>query len=622
MCGVTALFQREARPAENLLEPMTDLVSHRGPDGVGYCFLRSAETGSVRVGPADAWNIALGHRRLSILDLSDAGSQPMSRGPLWITYNGEIYNYVELRRDLEGLGKKFVSNTDTEVLLAGYEEWGLGCFEKLRGMWGFVLVDGRNASAVLCRDRLGIKPLYVAEVEGLIAVVSEQKQLREFRGLPLKASEAAVGAYLQNGFEDSLSTFFSGVLPIRAGTFQVLDLHAGTLGKPVSYWNPERVEATIDDPQEAAEAFRPVFEESVRITLRSDVPVGFALSGGLDSSSIAVVVNALNGDPSHKRYSFTATFPGFPFDERSYVETVASRISSTTHFTTPTPEGFLEDIDRFLWFHDEPVGSLSQYSAFCVARITREAAVPVTLNGQGGDEVLSGYWQTYFAGLAYLFREFKWGALLGLTLPALGRGGNPAFIGQIPRMAARALERLRPSRMLPLKRPVDGQVGTPMRRFREMSFLEWRVFEIRDFTLPRLLKWDDRNFMAFSVEGRYPFLDHRVVECCLRFKPQALSKSGWTKEPLRRALSHLLPPEVERRKSKFAFEAPQDAWLRDGSVATAVNTFLSKESPVWKFVEPSVLRGLQRRIETREANQALFRAFILDRWCRVFGVAG
>lgn len=622
MCGITALFQLEARPADGVLEAMTGLVSHRGPDGEGHCFLRSAGTSLARVGPGEAWNVALGHRRLSILDLSEAGSQPMSRGPLWVTYNGEIYNYVELRTELERSGRQFVSNTDTEVLLAAYEEWGLSSFEKLRGMWGFVLVDGRNNTAILCRDRLGIKPLYVAATDGLTAVASELKQLRSFRDFPVRANERAVTAYLQNGFEDAHSTFFAGVRTVRGGTFQVLDLCTGTLGEPVSYWNPERVEATIDDPREAAEAFRPVFEESVRITLRSDVPVGFALSGGLDSSSIAVVVNALNGDSSHKRHSFTATFPGFPFDERSYVETVARRTSSTTHFTTPTPDGFLEDIDRFLWFHDEPVGSLSQYSAFCVARITREAGVPVTLNGQGGDEILSGYWQTYFAGLAFLFRSFKWDTLLGLTLPALWIGGNPAFIGQIPRMAARALERLRPSRMLPLKRSIDGLVATPMRRFRQMSFPEWRVFEIRDFTLPRLLKWDDRNFMAFSVEGRYPFLDHQVVECCLRFKPQALSKSGWTKEPLRRALSHLLPPEVERRKSKFAFEAPQDAWLRDGSVAAAVNAFLSRESPVWKFVEPSALRALQQIIETREANQALFRAFILDRWYRVFGIPG
>lgn len=601
---------------------MTRPVSHRGPDGEGFCFLRMGGMELAPVGEGDGWNVALGHRRLSVIDLSENGIQPMSRGRLWITYNGEIYNYLELRKELEGLGRRFVSFTDTEVLLVAYEEWGASCFERLRGMWGFVLVDGRSSQAILCRDRLGMKPLYVAASDGLTAVVSEQKQLKGCRAFSLKADERAVAAYLQTGFEDARSTFFGGVRPVQAGTFQVLDLVSGTFGNPVSYWNPERIEASIDDPQEAAEAFGPVFEDAVRITLRSDVPVGLALSGGLDSSSIAVVVNALDGNATPRRHSFTATFPGFPFDERSYVETVARTISSTMHFTTPTPEGFLEDIDRFLWLHDEPVGSLSQYSAFCVARMAREAGVPVTLNGQGGDEVLSGYWQTYFASLGHLFRHGEWGALLGLTVPALGTRGNSALIGQIPRMGARALARLLPSRMVPLKRTIDGDVATPMRKIREMSPAKWRLFEIRDFTLPRLLKWDDRNFMAFSVEGRYPFLDHHVVECCLQFRPQALSWRGWTKEPLRRALSGLLPEETERRRSKFAFEAPQTAWLRDGCVAAAVDSFLSMESPVWNFVEPSALRTLQRRVETHEANQALFRAFILDRWYRVLGVPG
>lgn len=599
---------------------MTRIVNHRGPDGEGYRFLRFDRDTLTAVGESDRWNVALGHRRLSVIDLSENGRQPMSRGSVWIAYNGEIYNYLELRKELEGLGKRFTSHTDTEVLLVAYEVMGVSCFEKLRGMWGVVLVDGRSNQAILCRDRLGMKPLYVAASDGLTAVVSEPKQLRECRRFSLKADDGAIAAYLQTGFEDARSTFFAGVRPVQAGTFQVLHLKSGVLSDPVTYWNPERIEASIDDPQEAAEAFRPAFEDAVRITLRSDLPVGVALSGGLDSSSIAVVVHALDGNASPERHSFTATFPGFPFDERSYMETVGRRVTPTIHFGTPTAEGFLDWIDRFLWFHDEPVGSLSQYSAFWVARMAREAGVPVILSGQGGDEVLSGYWQSFFASLGHLFRQGEWSALFGQTVSALGKGGNLSFVGQIPQMAARALDRLCPSRTVPLKRTMQVEVATPMRRFREMSPSMWRVFEIRDLTLPRLLKWEDRNFMAFSVEGRYPFLDHRVVECCLQFKPQALSWRGWTKEPLRRALSELLPPETRLRKSKFAFEAPQCSWLREGCLAAAVDSFLSMESPVWRFVEPSALRRLQRRGENREANQALFRAFILDRWYRVLGV--
>ncbi|MCC6131948.1 MAG: asparagine synthase (glutamine-hydrolyzing) [Acidobacteria bacterium] len=622
VCGVAAVFQATSSPRSGLVERMTAVVAHRGPDGAGHRFLACGPMGVVEVGPSDPWNAALGHRRLSILDLSAAGAQPMERGHLWVTYNGEIYNYIEMRHALEKNGRTFRSGSDTEVLLAAYEEWGPACFEEFRGMWGFVLVDGRRGIAVFCRDRLGIKPLYVARNRGLTAVVSEQKQLQEFDGFSLRANESAVAAYLRDGFEDSHSTFFAGVVPVPAGTYQVLDLRSGILGEPVSYWAPERIRPEIADPNEAADEFRPVFEDAVRITLRSDVPVGFALSGGLDSSSIAVTVDALDKREDPERHSFTVTFPGFPFDERKYVDAVTRRIRTSTHFTTPAPEAFLRDLDRFLWYHDEPVGHLSQYSAYCVARLTREAGVSVTLNGQGGDEVLSGYWQTYFAGLSYLFREGKWRTLLGHTLTSLGRGGNPSALAQVPWMAARALTRLRPKSLLALKSRYHGTNTTPIRSLREMSYQEWRVFEVREFTLPRLLKWDDRNFMAFSVEGRYPFLDHQLVETCLRLKPEALSWRGWTKEPLRRALAGILPPEIERRRSKLSFEAPQDLWLKTGCVADAIAKLASSESPLWEFVERRDVQRLMGMTKVREANQALFRAFILDRWSRIFEGGG
>lgn len=616
MCGIAGLLALDTPELDaELIEPMTELVRHRGPDGRGTVVLGLGERGLVELPPGGRrpWRVALGHRRLSIIDLSEAGHQPMSRGPdLWITYNGEIYNYLELRAELASLGHVFRSTSDTEVILAAYEAWGTGCFARLRGMWGLLIVDGRRRVAIASRDRLGIKPLYLLRARGAVAICSEVKQLTALPFAELVPEREALLDYLATGYEDTGRTFFRGVESLPPGTWCELSLETLEVRGRVPYWHPEGIRAAIRDPDDAARAFAAVLRESVHLHLRSDVPVGCALSGGLDSSAIALLVHeraAGSGGPLH---TFTATFPGDRIDERGFAEAAIDRLSATPHFITPTAEGLLEDLDRFVWIHDEPVGTVSQYAAWCIARTTREAGVPVTLNGQGGDEVLAAYWQSYFLHLTHLARDRRPLAVAEHFAGAVTAAGNPELALQVPVMLRRYLARSRAS----------GSAQRRLRGLLGMSEAERRIYEIRELYLPRLLKWDDRNFMAFSVEGRYPFLDHVVIETALTFAPEALYARGWTKEPLRRGLADLLPPEIARRRSKLGFEAPQDAWLR-GPLAATVDAWLAGDSPLWGFVDRARLRKLGAEVRgaaqrREEPHQELFRHFMADRWLRAF----
>ena len=630
MCGIAAILRRsEAALPTSAIEAMTEAVAHRGPDGSGIALFARRPDGITRLPhPGSPWHLALGHQRLAILDLSPDGQQPMAyRDRLWLIHNGEIFNYLEIRAELERAGHTFRSHSDSEVILAAYDEWGPGCFHRFRGMWGLVLIDGRRQLAVLSRDRLGIKPLYLTGTRDLLAVASEIKQFAHLPGMRLEPDGSVVADYLATGYERQGRTLFTGVLPLAPGTYRTVDLRTGRLDEPVSFWSPERVEATIHDPAEAARLLRESLQESVRLHLRSDVPVGCALSGGLDSSVVAACIAPLHRDTGQPFETFSVVFPGSPLDEQDHARRVAEAVASRPHYVVPTAEGFLADLDRWVWIHDEPVGSLAQYSAYALARLTREAGVPVTLNGQGGDEVLAGYWQSYFMHLRGLLRAGRVWRLGRHFLGALTTAGNPELARQLPIMLRRYRFRRRAAARAGLVEARSGgeSAAATLDRLISMSEQERRVYEIREQYLPRLLKWDDRNFMAFGVEGRYPFLDHRVIELTLSFAPGALYDRGWTKEPLRRGFRGLVPETVLRRRTKFAFETPQDDWLR-GALRPAIETWLRSDAPVWDFVPRAQAERLAHRTWSvksylDESAQTLMRLFFTDAWMRRFGLA-
>jgi asparagine synthase (glutamine-hydrolysing) len=627
MCGIAAILKLAdvACPA-TVLDRMRDEVAYRGPDDQGSAFFRHCRSVWTQVPPsASAWEVGLGHRRLSILDLSAAGHQPMGyRDKFWIVYNGEIYNFIELRAELERFGHVFHSASDTEVILAAYAEWGPACFARLRGMWGLVILDCTRNEAILCRDRLGIKPLYLWEGAGIVAVASEIKQFRHLPGFTARMEPVAAAEYLQTGYEDPRRSLFRDVQPVQAGTWLRIPLDTLKPSAAEGYWQPERVQALVVDAEEAAQLFADKMRECVDIHLRSDVPVGCALSGGVDSSAIAVLVDELKegqGDPLH---TFTSTFPGDAIDEREYADAVLARTHAKPYFVTPDPVAFLEELNRFVWIHDEPVGGISNYAGYCVARLTRQASVPVTLNGQGGDEIFSGYWQSYFLYLRELWNHGQLLTLAGHFAGALLGNGNPTLVRQIPVMLRRYHARREPS--LQLRLP-NASAGTTIGILREILAVDGqarRIYEVRTMHLPRLLKWDDRNSMAFSVEGRYPLLDHELIELCLSFASPTLYKLGWTKYPLRLGLKQKLPPKVLYRRSKLGFETPQDHWLC-GPLRPALESWLGSDRPAWQYVAREDVRRLAEQTWRLQGKQdepglALFRIFVFDRWLEIFGV--
>ncbi|HQQ82048.1 MAG TPA: asparagine synthase (glutamine-hydrolyzing) [Cyclobacteriaceae bacterium] len=614
MCGIGAILQRtDSGIPAGLASQFSASMAHRGPDGEGITYHPN--------GP-DTWQLALIHRRLSIIDLSSLGSQPMSYDgdAFWIVFNGEIYNYLELKQTLISLGHSFRSNSDTEVILAAYKAYGTNAFALLRGMWAIVLYDRDQKKVIVSRDRLGIKPLYYYRTPGALAFASEIKQFTVMPGFVPRADKAVIKQYLQTGFERTDRTFFEQVQPVLPATFQEVDLATLEMAPPKSFWHPETIKSDITNDTEAALLLSDAFDESVRIHLRSDVPVGCQLSGGVDSSAVfAFMHKHYKGSAIH---SFTVQFPGYEKDETPFVQRMLSGSTAVPHFTTTSPEGFLRDLDRFVWHHDEPVGSFAHYAGYVLAGLIAEQQIKVVLNGQGGDEVLGGYWQQYFSYVYSLTRRGRFGEVMSHLSGAMTSQGNGEFLRQIPPMLNRYLSR---NRKQPFQFTRDME-GIPSLHFYQdyfsMDDQQRRIFEIRNLILPRLLKWDDRNLMAYGVEGRYPFLDHRLMETALRFDSSVLFRKGWTKNPLRLVVENKIPREIYQRKTKWGFETPQQLWLQN-SLKPVFARWLKEDKPLDQILERTTIVGLAEqfwRTNSLEDAQALLRLFLLDRWFRVFSV--
>jgi asparagine synthase (glutamine-hydrolysing) len=616
VCGIGAIVKLSSSTlSKKEVADFNACIAHRGPDGEGITYHGSSDN-------AEDWQVALTHRRLSIIDLSDSGRQPMSYGGkwLWIVFNGEIYNYVELKDTLIRKGYSFQNKTDTEVILAAYTEWGLGCFTHLRGMWGIVICDLEKGILVASRDRMGIKPLYYHTGQAYVAFASEIKQFTTLPGFRPVANEAVVKQYILSGFERNDLTFFTGVVPVLPGTYVTLDINSLKISEPVSYWNPERLQGTISDLRQATEMFSTAFHESVKIHLRSDVAVGCQLSGGVDSSAVfALMSQYYTGEVMN---SFTVTFPDFEKDESPFVRRMLEGSRAVAHFTTPTPERFAEDVRRFIWHHDEPVGSFAHYAGFELARLISESKTKVVLNGQGGDEILGGYWQQYYTYLFSCLKNLQLGKVISNLTGSIGRKGNEGLVLQAPWLLRRYRSRNRRNGFEFTPRFKDVPSLHFFEDYFRFSERERRIFEIRNLILPRLLKWDDRNLMAFGVEGRYPFLDHKVIETALCFDSSVLYRKGWTKYPLRAAMSGHVPESVRFRKSKWGFETPQHRWLAS-SLRPILEKWVQDDKPLDSVIDGGTLRKLVQNFwnkGTSEDAQMVLRLYLLDQWLLTFSV--
>jgi asparagine synthase (glutamine-hydrolysing) len=555
MCGIAGIVvRRNSLDPWQVVKEMTRRVRHRGPDDEGFC---------------QRGRVAFGHRRLSIIDLSAAGHQPMEFGDgrYVITYNGEIYNYLELRSELQALGYRFRSNTDTEVILAAYAAWGQACLSRFNGMWAFAIHDRNEDLIFAARDRFGVKPFHYILTERCFAFGSEIGQL-----LPLLPSVGATSMLVTNfllsgGQPQSPQTFFAQVSNLLPGHWLAYDVAADrcTLGR---YYNlMDRVNAveTLSEA-DAIDGFRESFEDAVRLRLRSDVRVGTCLSGGLDSSSIALVAARMYRAGSNRPFSAITAISEDPRNsEEGYARQVVAAGSLDWITVRPTYEDFRDLLATVVERQEEPIGSPSPYMQAFVMRAARENGVVVLLDGQGGDETLLGYDGYYPAYCVSLWREAGARGLLQAIAASARSNDNMAPW----RLASHLAFALCPWARGLYYRQRRGLLASPpalpdwIRRFAAACWdvRALQVLEIETTGLPLLLRCEDKSSMAFSIETRLPFLDYRLVEKSIALAPRLKMRDGWTKFVLRRAMSEVLPPEIAWRRNKIGFEAPTAMWL-------------------------------------------------------------
>jgi|tagenome__1003787_1003787.scaffolds.fasta_scaffold20989997_5 asparagine synthase (glutamine-hydrolysing) len=577
MCGLFGIVDTppgllDAARVERLLS----LLHHRGPDDRGWLALDRA---GVRTGrdPEDlAGDVVLLHTRLSILDLSSAGHQPMSTpgGRFHLSFNGEIYNYVELRDELEGLGRGFVSGTDTEVLLGAYAEWGVGAFHRLVGMFAVSLVDVERRVLVLARDHFGIKPLYYAPLDEGLAFASEIPPLLELPGLSPRANPQRVFDYLRFGRTDhGTETMFAGVRQVEPGHYLEVPLDAPHRLEDREYWSLEPQPVAGLSFEDAAGHLHELFLDSVRIHLRSDVPVGAAFSGGVDSSANVAAMRRLSG-PGLELHTFSYLADDPALNEERWMKLVGRETGAVPHTVATSPQELLVDLDRLIEVQAEPFGGTSIYAQYRVFRLAREAGIKVMLDGQGADELFAGY--RYYlpdriAGLLLRGRLVATARLLAAisTLPGTSAGGMLArALGHaLPEAAQEPARRLTRHRLVPEWLDAQWLHGHDLRvvdpgRTSQGNLREYRLDTVRT-GLRELLRYEDRNSMASSIESRVPFLTPALAEFAAGLPDNYLiGPDGTGKLVLRRSLRGLVPDPILERRDKIGFATPEGSWLR------------------------------------------------------------
>ncbi|WP_166866291.1 asparagine synthase (glutamine-hydrolyzing) [Salinibacterium sp. ZJ70] len=623
MCGIAGGWARVGSSGDSArLRAGLDAIRHRGPDDLGEFHWEDPVSGA---------RVDLGLTRLAILDLSSAGHQPMTLpdNRFTISFNGEITNYVEIRQELIDLGEHFSSRTDTEVLLKAWARWGRAALDRLEGMFAFAVLDTREGTLTLVRDPFGIKPLFYALTSDRLVFNSELAGLTASLGRTPRLDWQTAVDYLQWGSYDHTSaTFLSGVKQLRPGHLLVLDVGTGATGGPERYWWPD-VQTSFDGSYgDGVERVRSMFLESVNRNLRSDVPLGIALSGGIDSSAIVGAVRRLEPDLPIQAFSFIA--PGFARSEHEWIERVATSLRATSHTVQASPEDLEHDLDDLIQSQGEPFGSTSIYAQYRVFRLAREHGVVVTLDGQGGDELFAGYSGYPAQRMHTLIESGRWataakyaGAWATWPDRSLGFMAVETAAQFAPLRTRHAVRRPLRSPLLDYRalaeRGVDlgfPAVGAePIRRERLKTHLRSTM---TGYGLPALLRHGDRNSMRFSIESRVPFLDRRLAEFLMTVPEDWLTgPDGTSKRILRDAVRGLVGDEIIDRRDKVGFETPENDWLSRLGSRT-----VDREHPIGflRAGRSDTLTGGLREAEIRWGGRSHWRLINLRRWVALNGV--
>lgn len=600
MCGIAGIISKNQQLTTiHRMQPAVRCLQHRGPDGTGT-WTNPEHT------------IILGHRRLSIIDLSSAGAQPMAyAGRYSIVHNGELYNYLELKQLLEQKGYRFNSSSDTEVIVAAYDAYGTDCLNRFDGMFAFAIWDQQAQKLFAAKDRFGEKPFFFYFDEEQLLFASEIKALHQL-GVPKEVNYALLYNFLTIGYTtnpaDPQETFYQHIYKLPASSFLIYDLASHTLEQE-RYGQIFPETDTVITEESAIEKFTYLLKESIKKRMRSDVAIGTSLSGGLDSSTIVAFCSKLQSDQySHK--CFTAAFPGFERDEQRYAATVARQFHLDQIMVETSSDDLIALMDKVMLQQEEPVGSASVLAQYRVYEAAKQHGVTVLLDGQGADEILAGYhkyykwyWQELYRGKKLgKSKELEQARAIGIK-DSFGLRNKAAAL--LPEFAAGMLQSKKAreafrhpdlNRDFAFAHKRSSYYSTPV-SFDLNGVLYYNTFVNG---LEELLRYADRNSMAHATEVRLPFLNHDLVHFLFTLPPHLKIHNGWTKWLLRQTVKDMLPEEIVWRKDKTGFEPPQKQWMSRPQVIEAI------QAAKKKLAEHGVLNAaaLSQKIKPHDAHAA------------------
>jgi len=614
MCGICGIINLNNNPVkEGHIRNMMQVQKHRGPDDDGL-FIKD--------------NLGLGFVRLSILDLSAAGHQPMfsDDGVYVVVYNGEIFNYIELREELKQKGYFFKTDTDTEVLINSYKEWGEECQHKFNGMWAFAIYDIENNNIFISRDRYGIKPFYYYQDKNIFAFASEIPSLLKVIPQKAQANEQAIFDYLVfNRTDQNEETFFKNIFKLQHGHSLSISAINKTvkIDPPRQWYNLKEVVNKKRKTGINADQFKQLFYDAIQLRLRSDVPVGVCLSGGLDSS--AIVSTLLNEFDKKDLNTFSAVYEKGQFgDETAFIKLYEDALKNM-FYTTPTSGSLLDDLKKYIKTHAEPIPATGPYAQYKVMELAQKHVV-VTLDGQGADEMLGGY--HYFFG--FYFKDLlKQGRIIKLSqeiyhylVVHISLFGIKTFVYFLLPKAIRTKVRVHEKNYINADFVKKfSKTNSIAGNLYAANSLNEALFNHFEYKLEHLLKWEDRNSMAFSLEARVPFLDHRLVEATLSADGSEIIKNGMTKHLLRVSMKGLLPEEIRLRKDKTGFDTPQDEWFRSPEFQSLVYEILNSSSFRNRgLINVDAVKTMYKRHLEHKTNSSkeIWKLIHLELWFREF----
>jgi asparagine synthase (glutamine-hydrolysing) len=626
MCGIAGIVSNNGVDLERLVLPMIEAERHRGPDD------------------SDIWSdelCALGHRRLAIIDLSPAGRNPLSNedGSIWITFNGEIYNFQQLRHELEGLGYRFRTRTDTEVVVSAYEQWGVEAIRRLRGMFAFGLWDRRQRRLLLARDRVGKKPLFYTQSGGRFFFASELQGLLAPAEIPREVELAAIDAYLEWGYVPAPDTAFKGVKKLLPAHWMTVDLDAGEPQIRIErYWSLDYEPKLRISEDEASEAIREKLAEAVRLRLISDVPLGAFLSGGIDSS---IVVGLMARESEHPVKTFSIGFKEAAYNEIDHARRIAEKWGTDHHEFIVEPDA-LSVLPRLVRHYGEPYADSSAIPTFYVSQMTRKK-VTVALNGDGGDESFAGYERYLGNRLAERIQSIPGSKMSARALSrALPDSLNPKnrlrqakrflsvatrpmekryghWVGFFGDGAKQQLYTRQFRSSLNGRRPGDW-ISSLFERTRGLDPVDAAMsVDVNSYLPYDLLVKVDITSMSNSLEARSPFLDHEVMEFAARLPVSYKLRGKQSKYLLKRAFADLLPPENVNRR-KMGFGVPVGAWFSGPLRPLLEDALLSERAAKRGYFQKEEVRRLFDEHLARRADHSfsLWNLLMLELWHREF----